>query len=66
MSASSKKSPAEGRRYISIHFECCGVYQRVYINRTGTAYVGWCPKCARRAEIKIAPDGTSCRFFKAK
>ena len=57
---------AEKRKYISIYFRCCKVYQRVYINREKTAYVGWCPKCSRRAEIKIGPKGTDLRFFTAE
>ncbi len=53
------------RPYIGITFECCGVYQRVYQNKDGSAYVGWCPKCARKAEIKVGADGTDDRFFRA-
>lgn len=55
-----------GRRFVGVKFECCSVYRRVYINKARTAYVGWCPKCARRVEIKISSGGTTNRFFRAE
>jgi len=54
------------RPFISVHFECCDVYTRIYRDRDKNAYVGWCPRCARKAVVKVAPDGVNCRFFKAK
>lgn len=61
--------PAQGksddRPFLSIHFTCCNVYQRVYRSAEGSAYVGWCPKCARKVEAKIGPDGVRTRFFQA-
>ncbi|MFA5865931.1 MAG: hypothetical protein WC975_14760 [Phycisphaerae bacterium] len=63
---SAEQSDREGRAYISVLFECCNVYSRVYKNTQRTAYVGWCPKCARKIQVRIAADGVNCRFFRAK
>lgn len=53
------------RPFISVSFECCTVYQRIYLNTAGTAFVGWCPKCARKVEVKVDPSGGDDRFFRA-
>ena len=65
MTSGRDELDAQGRPFIGVKFECCGIYQRIYRNKAGTAYVGWCPKCARKVEIKIDPGGTAERFFKA-
>lgn len=56
---------SSGRPYLGILFECCSVYQRVYLNRDGTAFVGWCPRCCGKVEVRVDPAGTRERFFKA-
>ena len=53
------------RPFIGIHFKCCHVYSRIYVNKQMTAFVGHCPKCAKRVEVKISKDGTSSPFFTA-
>jgi hypothetical protein len=56
---------AQSRRFLGIQFACCSVYSRVYVNKEGTAYVGNCPKCTKRIELKIGPGGSDSRFFTA-
>ena len=53
------------RRFVGIHFICCDVYTRVYVNRDETAYEGNCPRCAKRVRLRIGPGGTNARFFTA-
>jgi hypothetical protein len=53
------------RRFVGVHFVCCDVYSRVYINRDESAYEGNCPKCAKRVRLRIGPEGTDARFFTA-
>ena len=56
----------EASRYLGVHFACCDAYSRVYANHAGTAYVGHCPRCARRVQFDVGPGGTDARFFVAQ
>jgi hypothetical protein len=60
-----KATAGVARRFVGVHFACCDVYSRVYINRENSAYIGYCPRCTRRVELKIGPGGTNSRFFTA-
>jgi hypothetical protein len=65
---SSDPQPATantGRPFVGIHFTCCDVYTRVYVNKDSTAYEGNCPKCAKRVRLTIGAGGTNSRFFTA-
>ena len=64
-STNAPSTDAAGRKFVGIHFVCCDVYSRIYINRAGTAYSGYCPRCAKRIDLKIGPGGTDQRFFTA-
>lgn len=54
-----------GRPFVGIFFTCCKVYSRIYLNKQGTAFVGWCPRCAAKVEMKVSPTGSTSRFFTA-
>jgi hypothetical protein len=63
---SQKEPPDSEKPHIGVIFKCCRVYARVYLNKKGDAFVGWCPKCARKMEIKVSPCGSKERFFTAE
>ena len=62
------RSPSEdgAASYLGVHFVCCDVYARVYPNRERTAYLGHCPRCAKRVKFLIGPGGSDSRFFVAQ
>lgn len=53
------------RKFLGIYFECCNIYGRLYQNKEGTAYSGFCPRCMRRLNVKVGEGGVNQRFFKA-
>ena len=63
--ASPQPASATKRPFVGVHFACCVVYARVYINRSKTAYLVYCPKCGKRARLTVGPGGTDQRIFTA-
>jgi len=57
---------AEKRKFLGVHYKCCNVYARAYINRQRTAYQGACPRCGKRVNVQIGHGGTDTRFFSAQ
>ncbi len=51
---------------LGMYFKCCHVYSRIYLNASGKAFVGWCPKCAKKVEVKVSPTGSKDTFFTAE
>jgi hypothetical protein len=63
MKSSPSETPKRGRPFLGVTFECCRIYQRIYLNAAKTAFVGWCPRCALKIEIKVDPNGERSQFF---
>ncbi|MBI2423951.1 MAG: hypothetical protein HYV27_14055 [Candidatus Hydrogenedentes bacterium] len=57
--------PGTGRRFVGIHFVCCNVYVRVYLNRAGTAFAGHCPRCTRPVRIPVEEWSPDKKFWQA-
>jgi hypothetical protein len=64
-SAESAQPKQAKNSFLGVQFACCDTYARVYANRDKTAYVGHCPRCAKRVQFQIGPGGSEARFFKA-
>jgi hypothetical protein len=62
--ADERANTAESARpFLSVHFACCGVYQRVYRDLDATRYEGRCPRCARPVRFVVGAGGTDSRSF---
>lgn len=58
-------APVQGRPYIGVLFECCGVYTRIYRRPDQQFYFGRCPNCLRTVRVRVGEDGTNERLFRA-
>jgi hypothetical protein len=56
----------KNRKFLGVHYKCCNVYARAYVNKEKTAYTGACPQRGKRVNIKIGHGGTNNRFFDAQ
>jgi hypothetical protein len=65
-SDNSQPPDATARPYVGILFECCNVYARIYRRPEQTEYRGGCPRCGKLLKLRVGPDGTSSRMFRAK
>ncbi len=54
------------RPYISVLFECCHIYVRLYRKPEDMFYEGRCPKCLRTLNVRVGPEGTPARIFTAE
>jgi hypothetical protein len=54
------------RPYLSVHFACCSVYQRIYRAAGSDSYVGRCPRCTRQITFLVGEGGTTTRFFRVE
>ncbi len=54
------------RKWLSVWFNCCKVYDRMYLNDAGTRYAGRCPSCGARVGARVGEGGTSRRMFETR
>lgn len=54
------------KRFLSVYFNCCHVYNRVYLNRDGSAYTGRCPRCLAPVSARVGEGGTNQRMFETR
>ena len=56
---------ARGRFWVSVHYRCCNIYQRVYFKKGTQSASGRCPRCLREVSFELTEDGERGRFFSA-
>ena len=61
--SASEPGAGSGRPFLSVRFECCAVYTRIYKAADGAAYSGRCPRCGKPVHFPVGSGGTDARFF---
>jgi phage terminase large subunit GpA-like protein len=53
------------RPYVGMHFKCCNVYARIYLDAKQMHFRGGCPRCGRQVQLKATPSGSKANFWEA-
>ena len=55
------------RPFLGVLFECCNIYRRLYLHKSGRMYAGVCPKCGRAVRFPVDDrKGEKARFWRAR
>jgi len=61
-----KDNKRKKQEFIGVIYKCCNIYNRIYLNKKKTAFVGWCPRCGTKMEVFLSPTGSNSHFFVAE
>ena len=62
----SQSRNLEKRPFLGVLFECCKVYVRVYIDPSGEAYNGRCPRCCKTVRFVVGEGGSESRAWRVR
>ncbi|MFM1919646.1 MAG: hypothetical protein RLZZ303_1280 [Candidatus Hydrogenedentota bacterium] len=66
-SAESSPGANTPRPWIGMHWKCCHVYSRVYLNHAETHFAGNCPRCGAPVRLRaVRGAGSEERFWTAE
>ena len=60
---STPQATSAPRPYLSVQFDCCNVYLRIYRSPDGKHYRGRCPRCGLPVNFVVGDGGTDARTF---
>ena len=62
-STADSASSVQPRPFLSVMFNCCKVYLRVYRSADGSHYAARCPKCGKSVRFEVGDGGSDSRSF---
>lgn len=65
MGKRSAQATEPKRRFIGVHFTCCGAYTRFYRKPEDREYRGRCPRCLKTLQVGVAESGVATTTLRA-
>lgn len=59
----SHRVTSKGKPFLGVRYVNCQTYGRLYLNDDKSGYVGSCPRCGKRYQVRIGESGTNSRMF---